>query len=87
MPTFLFYRRSNGSHLCKCHYEISVFINKRKSFDDLFLDKTAENKIKNALYVALTRSKEKLVILICKEVEKVYDQSSIKDFFTKIMTS
>lgn len=53
----------------------------------LFLDKTAENKIKTALYVALTRSKEKLVILICKEVEKFYDQSSIKDFFTKIMTS
>ena len=53
----------------------------------LFLDKTAENKIKNALYVALTRSKENLVILVCKEVEAVYDQSSIKDYFTKIMTT
>ena len=41
MPTFLFYRRSNGSHLCKCYYEISVFINKRKSFEDFFLDKNA----------------------------------------------
>ena len=41
MPTFLFYRRSNGSHLCKCYYAISVFINKRKSFEDFFLDKNA----------------------------------------------
>ena len=41
MPTFLFYRQSNGSHLCKCYYEISVFINKRKSFEDFFLDKNA----------------------------------------------
>lgn len=41
MPTFLFYRRSNGSHLCKCYYVISVFINKRKSFEDFFLDKNA----------------------------------------------
>ena len=41
MPTFLFYRRSNGSHLCKCYYEISVFIIKRKSFENFFLDKNA----------------------------------------------
>lgn len=41
MPTFLFYRRSNGSHLCKCYYEISVFINKRKSFEDFFYYKNA----------------------------------------------
>ena len=52
----------------------------------LFLDKTAENKIKNALYVALTRSKENLVILVCKDVEATYDQSSIKDHFSKLMT-
>lgn len=51
MPTFLFYRRSNGSHLCKCHYEISVFINKRKSFDDLFLDKNALLSIYLYLYL------------------------------------
>lgn len=47
----------------------------------LFGDKVAENKIKNALYVALTRSLENLTILICKEVEEKYGRENINVFF------
>ena len=47
----------------------------------LFGNKTSENKIKNALYVALTRSLNKLTILICKEVEKEYGRQKINEFF------
>lgn len=47
----------------------------------LFGNKVKENKIKNALYVSLTRSLENLTILICKEVEEKYGKRKIKDFF------
>ena len=47
----------------------------------LFGNKTTENKIKNALYVALTRSLNKLTILICKEVEDEYGKEKITKFF------
>ena len=47
----------------------------------LWGEKTEENKIKNALYVALTRSKDSLTILITKEVEKLYGKSKITNFF------
>lgn len=45
--------------------------------------KTDENRTKNALYVALTRSLRLLTILICKEVEEEYGRSTINDFFMK----
>lgn len=35
-------------------------------------EKTDENKMKNYLYVGLTRSKEKLTILITKEIENKF---------------
>lgn len=46
-------------------------------------NKTDENKTKNALYVALTRSLHILTILICKEVEEEYGRPTITDFFAK----
>ena len=53
----------------------------------LFGNKTEENKVKNALYVALTRSKEKLVILVCKEVEAVYNKTIINSYFSKFTSN
>ena len=47
----------------------------------LFKEKIDNNKIKNRLYVALTRSLDKLSILITKEVEDRYGRSTIIDFF------
>lgn len=46
-------------------------------------NKTEENKTKNALYVALTRSLSMLTILICMEVEEEYRRPAIIDFFAK----
>lgn len=46
-------------------------------------NKTEENKTKNALYVALTRSLRTLTILICKEVEEEYGRQTINNFFAK----
>ncbi|MBQ6907144.1 MAG: AAA family ATPase [Clostridia bacterium] len=48
----------------------------------LFGKKTTENKTKNALYVALTRSLNKLTFLICKEVEDEYGRIKIDEFFS-----
>lgn len=48
----------------------------------LFGDKNEENKIKNALYVALTRSTDTIVVLITKELEEQYKKQFIIDFFT-----
>lgn len=47
----------------------------------LFGKKTIENKTKNALYVALTRSLNTLTILISKDVEEEYGKQKIIDFF------
>ena len=41
--------------------------------------KRADNKTKNKLYVALTRSLEKLTILISKEVEEKYGREVINN--------
>ncbi|MCC2250283.1 AAA family ATPase [Virgibacillus sp. AGTR] len=49
----------------------------------LFLEKTINNKTKNRLYVALTRSLDKLTILVTKEVEEKYSKEFIKDFLKK----
>ena len=49
-------------------------------------NKTAENKTKNALYVALTRSLHTLTILICKEVEAEYSRDKIDAFFKQYIT-
>lgn len=49
----------------------------------LFMDKTEANKVKNKLYVALTRSKKKLTILITVEVEKKYGRNFIEEYMSK----
>lgn len=49
----------------------------------LFLEKKENNKTKNKLYVALTRSLDKLTIIISKEVDKNYKKDFITDFFNK----
>ncbi len=49
----------------------------------LFLDKIEDNKIKNRLYVALTRSLDRLTILITKEVEVKYSKELINDRLSK----
>ncbi len=47
----------------------------------LFGEKTDSNKTKNKLYVALTRSLNKLTIFITDEVENKYGKGMILDFF------
>lgn len=53
----------------------------------LFKEKTAENKTKNALYVALTRSLNKLTILVCKEVEDEYGKQRIVNLLAPFIES
>ena len=50
----------------------------------LFKEKTDDNKVKNALYVALTRSLRDLTIFITTEVEEKYSKEKIKRFFQKM---
>lgn len=50
----------------------------------LFGEKTADTTTKNRLYVALTRSLDKLTIFITEEVETKYKRENIVDFFEKI---
>lgn len=45
-----------------------------------FLEKKSDNKSKNKLYVALTRSLDKLTILISTAVEGKYTKEKISDF-------
>lgn len=52
----------------------------------LFGEKTAENKTKNKLYVALTRSLNKMTILITLEVEKRYSKQYILDYFSNLLS-
>ena len=49
----------------------------------LFQTKTEDNKTSHLLYVALTRSKDLLTIIITKEVEKDFSREAIIDFFQK----
>ncbi|MDI6502433.1 UvrD-helicase domain-containing protein [Leuconostoc suionicum] len=46
----------------------------------LFGDKTADNKVKNKLYVALTRSLNKISILVSEEVESSYSKKFVLDY-------
>lgn len=47
----------------------------------LFKKKTEDNKTKNKLYVALTRSLNKLTIVISKDVEKSFTKEFITNYF------
>lgn len=49
----------------------------------LFGEKTEDTTTKDRLYVALTRSLDKLTIFITKEVEAKYKRKNIVDFFKK----
>ena len=50
----------------------------------LFGKKTEDTTTKNRLYVALTRSLDKLTIFISEEVEARYERKNIVDFFNKL---
>lgn len=52
----------------------------------LFKENDQENKIKNALYVALTRSLDSLTILVTYEVEKQYNRERFKEYFYNLFT-
>ena len=47
----------------------------------LFRSKIDDNKMSHLLYVALTRSKDHLTILISRDVEMVFSKDYIKEFF------
>lgn len=51
----------------------------------LFGDKTEDNATKNQLYVALTRSLDKLTIFITDKVENKYGREKIEDFFSRYL--
>ena len=50
----------------------------------LFLDKKDDNKMKAALYVALTRSRKDLTILLTTEAEEKYPKSFVKEYFSQL---
>ncbi len=50
----------------------------------LFLDKKDDNKTKAALYVALTRSRKDLTILLTTEAEEKYSKSFVKEYFSQL---
>lgn len=52
----------------------------------LFGENTSNNKTKNKLYVALTRSLYRLTILITAEVQKGYGSQYIQNYFTKLVS-
>lgn len=51
----------------------------------LFKEKCRDNKIKNALYVALTRSLASLTILVTREVGEQYSHDQFGDYFSNLM--
>lgn len=53
----------------------------------LFGEKTTENKTKNKLYVALTRSLNRLTIVVTLEVEKKYGAKYIQNYFAKLLST
>ncbi|MCR4697069.1 MAG: AAA family ATPase [Lachnospiraceae bacterium] len=51
----------------------------------LFKEKCQNNKIKNALYVALTRSLDSLTILVTREVEEQYSHDKFGNYFKNLL--
>lgn len=51
----------------------------------LFKEKCQNNKIKNALYVALTRSLDSLTIFVTREVEEQYSHDKFGDYFRNLL--
>ncbi|WP_053075701.1 hypothetical protein [Lysinibacillus sp. LK3] len=65
--------------------ERCLFILTTELSDYLFQINTNQNKMLNYLYVALTRSKKELVILISSEVEEKYGHTWIDDNFKELL--
>lgn len=63
--------------------ENCLFILTNDLFPYLVRKKTTDNKTKHLLYVALTRSKRNLTILVTQEIEQTYSKQQILDFFQK----
>ncbi|EOS7805310.1 hypothetical protein E3O86_RS13160 [Enterococcus hirae] len=51
----------------------------------LFGDKKNNNKTKNRLYVALTRSLDKLSIVVSKGVEELYSKDFVSNYFKQFI--
>jgi hypothetical protein len=62
-----------------------LFILTTELSDYLFKEKYTQNKMLNYLYVALTRSKKKLMILVTKEVEEKYGREWIDTKFEELL--
>lgn len=65
--------------------ERCLFILTTELSDYLFQIHTNQNKMLNYLYVALTRSKKELAILISIEVEEKYGHTWIDDNFKELL--
>ncbi|MCH5210175.1 MAG: ATP-dependent helicase [Oscillospiraceae bacterium] len=65
--------------------ENCLFILTKDMASYLFKDKTEDTATKNRLYVALTRSLNKLTIFITEEVETKYGRANIFEFFKKYL--
>lgn len=61
-----------------------LFILSKDLASYLFLDKKDDNKMKAALYVALTRSRKDLTILLTTEAEEKYSKSFVKEYFSQL---
>ena len=61
-----------------------LFILSKDLASYLFLDKKDDNKMKAALYVALTRSRKDLTILLTTEAEEKYSKKFVKEYFSQL---
>lgn len=61
-----------------------LFILSKDLASYLFLDKKDDNKMKAALYVALTRSRKELTILVTTEAEEKYPKRFVKKYFNQL---
>lgn len=67
--------------------EICLFILTTELAPYLFAEKKDQNKMLNYLYVALTRSKEKLILLVTIEVEEKYGKEIINKKLKLLLSS
>ncbi|RNB70407.1 UvrD-helicase domain-containing protein [Brevibacillus panacihumi] len=65
--------------------EICLFILTTDLAPYLFVEKVEKNKMLNYLYVALTRAKKELRILVTQEVEEKYGRQPIKEKFQTLL--
>lgn len=65
--------------------ESCLFILTKDLAPYLFGDKKDNNKTKNRLYVALTRSLDKLSIVVSKEAEELYSKDFVSNYFKQFI--